>query len=110
MSYSRVMRRTSAIFALALLFTAVLCLTVSLPVFSSFFGLFGGSKQQQPPGWMLHKQTVSLDASAFKGAEQPCENWSWVAGITDMAAANGAQLTQQYLVDRLYGGSVCLQS
>lgn len=96
--------------ALVFLFATIFCLAIPLSLNAGIFGLFGGGKQQQPPGWMLHKQNVALDASAFKGAEQPCENWSWVAGITDMAAANGAHISQQYLVDRLYGGSVCLQS
>ncbi|MBV9435476.1 MAG: hypothetical protein JOZ44_05460 [Acidobacteria bacterium] len=76
---------------------------------ASFFGLFGG-KQQPPPGWILHKQTVSLSKTDLAAAERPCANWSWVAGITDMAFAAGAHIEQQYLVDRLYGGSVCLPS
>lgn len=96
--------------ALVLVFASISGLVIPLDMNAGIFGLFGGGKQQQPPGWMLHKQNVALDASAFKGAEQPCENWSWVAGITDMAAAGGAHISQQYLIDRLYGGSVCLQS
>lgn len=59
---------------------------------------------------MLHKQTVSMAKAEMKGAERPCGNWSWVAGIVDMAETRGANIGQQYLVDRLYGGSVCLQS
>lgn len=72
-------------------------------------GLFGG-KSPTPPGWMLRKQDVSLAKADFKAAERPCENWSWVAGITDMAESAGAHIGQQYVVDRLYGGSVCLES
>ena len=59
---------------------------------------------------MLHKQSVSLSTTVLKPADRACENWSWVAGITDMAQAGGATIGQQYMVDRLYGGSVCLQS
>jgi hypothetical protein len=76
---------------------------------AGLFGLFGGNKQP-PPGWMLRKQSVQLDKLDLKGADKPCGNWGWVAGIVDMASARGAQIEQQYLVDRLYGGSVCLES
>jgi hypothetical protein len=76
---------------------------------AGLFGLFGG-KTQTPPGWMLHKQSVSLGTNDLKAAERPCGNWSWVAGVVDMAETRGAHLDQQYLVDRLYGGSVCLDS
>ena len=76
---------------------------------AGLFGLFGG-KTQPPPGWMLHKQNVSLEKAELRAAERPCANWSWVTGIVDMAEMRGAHLDQQYLVDRLYGGSVCLDS
>ena len=83
--------------------------SVNLKLNAGLFGLFGG-KAQPPPGWMLRKQSVSIDKVDLKAAERSCGNWSWVAGITDMAEANGAHIAQQYLVDRLYGGSVCLES
>jgi hypothetical protein len=76
---------------------------------AGLFGLFGGNKQP-PPGWMLRKQHIEMEGVQLKAADQTCENWSWVAGITDMAAIGGARMDQQYLVDRLYGGSVCLPS
>jgi hypothetical protein len=76
---------------------------------AGLFGLFGGSKQA-PPGWMLRKQSVQIDKVDLKSADKPCGNWGWVAGIVDMASTRGAQMEQQYLVDRLYGGSVCLES
>jgi hypothetical protein len=76
---------------------------------AGLFGLFGGNKQPLP-GWMLRKQSVQLDKLDLKGADRPCGNWAWVAGIVDMASNRGAQIEQQYLVDRLYGGSVCLES
>src|SRR5438270_9319474 len=79
------------------------------PLNASFFGLFGGGKQA-PPGWVLHKQTAELSTTAFKPAQKPCANWAWVAAITNMADARGAHIEQQYLVDRLFGGSVCLTS
>lgn len=83
--------------------------TLPTRVNAGLFGLFGG-KTQPPPGWMLHKQSVSLEKDELKPAERACGNWSWVAGIVDMAEARGAHIAQQYLMDRLYGGSVCLQS
>lgn len=76
---------------------------------AGLFGLFGSNKQP-PPGWMLRKQHLDMEGIQLKAADQSCENWSWVAGITDMAAIGGAHIDQQYLVDRLYGGSVCLPS
>jgi hypothetical protein len=59
---------------------------------------------------MLRKQSIAIEKIALNAADRPCENWSWVAGIADMAAAHGVRIDQQYMVDRLYGGSVCLQS
>jgi len=82
---------------------------VVLPMNAGLFGLFGGNKQP-PPGWVLRKQHIEMQDVQFKAADQTCENWSWVAGITDMAAISGARIDQQYLIDRLYGGSVCLTS
>lgn len=77
---------------------------------AGLFGIFG-SKQQPPPGWVLHKQTVDLDkAIELAPADRACGNWSWVAGVVSMAATRGARIDQQYLVDRLYGGSVCIDS
>jgi len=104
------MRRALGLLVVSICLPA-LALSATLPVQlnAGLFGLFGG-KQQTPPGWMLRKQSVSLSKADLKPAERPCENWSWVAGITDMAEASGASIAQQYLVDRLYGGSVCLQS
>ena len=59
---------------------------------------------------MLRKQHLDMEGIQLRAADRSCENWSWVAGITDMAAIGGAHIDQQYLVDRLYGGSVCLSS
>jgi len=73
-------------------------------------GLFGifSAKKQVPPNWVLHNQKVELSKQDFEAAEKPCGNWAWVAGVTNMAALSGTRLDQSYLVDRLYGGSVCL--
>src|SRR5437868_7013105 len=76
---------------------------------AGLFGLFGGKKQPQA-GWMLHKKSVEVGPIRLTAAQQPCANWSWVAAIADMAEARGAHIEQQYLVDRLYGGSRCLDS
>src|SRR5438270_4700997 len=103
--------------ALCILFATSLCalpaLSLSLLTGICFnaglFGLFGGNKQG-PPGWMLRKQSVELDKLDVKGADRPCGNWGWVAGIVDMVSSRGGRIEQQYLVDRLYGGSVYLES
>jgi hypothetical protein len=82
------------------------------PLDTGLASIFGGKKHVQriPSGWMLHKQSVTVETVDLKPAAKSCENWSWVAGISDMAAAQGVQIDQQYMVDRLYGGSVCLPS
>lgn len=77
---------------------------------AGLFGLFGGGKTQPPPGWIQHKQHVELSETHFEAAQKPCENWSWAAGVVDMAETRGARVDQQYLVDRLYGGLLCLSS
>jgi hypothetical protein len=68
------------------------------------------SKDRLPAGWTLRKQSANLEKTHFKAAEKACENWAWVAGIVAMAANRGAQIEQQYLIDRLYGGSKCVKS
>src|SRR5690242_17261516 len=65
-----------------------------------------GAKHKPPAGWILRKQNADLEKTDFKVAEKACENWTWVAAIVAMAAYRGAHIDQQYLIDRLYGGSV----
>ena len=106
------MRRSSAILAIIAVCTLPslgLSRSLNVRLDASFFGLFGG-KSQPPPGWIQHKQHVELGDIHLKSAERACENWSWVAGITAMAEMRGAHIDQQYLIDRLYGGSRCLPS
>jgi len=74
----------------------------------TFAPLNAGGKQSSSPSWVLHKQNVHLDKLALEPAERPCVNWGWAAVVSDMAAARGVHIGQQYLVDRLYGGSRCL--
>ena len=107
------MRRKAAFLA-----AVVLCTLPSFALFRSLparlnaglFGLFGGGKSQPPPGWIQHKQHVELGETHFQAAQKPCENWSWAAGVVDMAETRGAHIDQQYLIDRLYGGLLCLSS
>ncbi|HWC18392.1 MAG TPA: hypothetical protein VG498_15325 [Terriglobales bacterium] len=105
------MRRAVAFTLVTLVAAPGLSLTMYLTSRPNF-GLFGmfGAKKQPPPTWVLHSQKVRLSKMDFKGAERPCGNWAWVAGVSEMAALSGARLDQTYLVDRLYGGSVCLPS
>ena len=77
-------------------------------VVSTFAPLSAGGKQDASPSWVLHKQKVQAEKLDLEPAERPCVNWGWAAVIADMAAARGVQISQQYLVDRLYGGSRCL--
>lgn len=109
-SYSAIMLRNAI-----LLLLAIACLPLpssaklpAMPLNASLFGLFGGGKPQPPPGWVLHKQSASFDSSKLGPADRDCGNWGWAAGVVDMARTQGVRLNQQYLVDRLYGGSLCL--
>ena len=72
--------------------------------------LSAGDKQDASPSWVLHKQKVQAEKLDLEPAERPCVNWGWAAVVADMAAARGVQISQQYLVDRLYGGSRCLDA
>lgn len=75
---------------------------------AAFALLNAAGKQDASPAWVLHKQTVHVEKLDLRPAERPCANWGWVAVISDMAAARGIHISQQYLIDRLYGGSRCL--
>ena len=72
--------------------------------------LLFGSKSRIPAGWTLRKQSADLEKADFQVAEKACENSTWVAAIVAMAARRGAHIDQQYLIDRLYGGSPCRNS
>ncbi|HWY67500.1 MAG TPA: hypothetical protein VNX88_02485 [Terriglobales bacterium] len=69
-------------------------------------GLFS-AKKKLPAGWVLHKLSATLEKTNFKVAEKACDNWTWVAAIVAMSANRNAHIEQQYLIDRLYGGSIC---
>ena len=110
--YSGEMRRALSIliFFIIIALQAFSVVNVPTSLNAGLFGLFG-SKTQPPPGWVLHKQTVDLDkAIDLAPADRSCGNWSWVAAVVNMAATRGAHIDQQYLVDRLYGGSICTDS
>jgi hypothetical protein len=86
---------------------------VKMP-FSSINGglrsLFGAKKSGPPPGWMVRQESAKLEKAELIAAERPCANWSWAAGVVSMVQARGARIAQEYLIDRLYGGSLCLDS
>lgn len=65
------------------------------------------AKKKLPTGWVLQKLSASLEKTDFKVAEKACANWTWVAAIVALAGARGAHIEQRYLIDRLYGGSIC---
>ncbi|HEU5232667.1 MAG TPA: hypothetical protein VFU50_07410 [Terriglobales bacterium] len=83
---------------------------ICLCALSSAGPLHAGGKQEASPAWVLHKQKVQAEKLDLRPAEQPCANWGWVAVVSDMAAARGIHISQQYLIDRLYGGSRCLDA
>lgn len=83
---------------------------ICVSVVYTFAPLSAGGKQDASPSWVLHKQKVQGEKLDLEPAERPCVNWGWAAVVADMAAARGVQISQQYLVDRLYGGSRCLDS
>lgn len=80
---------------------------VVMGALSLWSALNAGGKQETSEAWVLHKQQVQIGKLDLRPAQRPCANWAWVAGISDIAAANGVHIDQQYLVDRLYGGSRC---
>ena len=71
---------------------------------------FIGGQPKLPAGWILHKQSANVEKTHFRVAEKPCANWTWAAGIAAMMETRGAHIEQQYLIDRLYGGSKCVTS
>ncbi len=77
---------------------------------SALVPLNAGGKQDASPPWVLHRQKAEAEKLELEPAERPCANWAWTAAITAMAAARGVHIHQQYLVDRLYGGSRCTDS
>ncbi len=87
--------------------SASLAACVWVCALSPFSALEAGGKQDASPSWVLHKQKVQAEKPDLKPAERPCANWAWAAVISDMAAGHGVHVDQQYLVDRLYGGSRC---
>ncbi len=72
--------------------------------------LFGGKKSGPPPGWTVRQESAKIEKAELISAERPCANWSWAAGVVAMAQARGARIGQGYIIDRLYGGSLCLDS
>lgn len=85
-----------------------MALSIWACVVCTFAPLNAGGKQSASPFWVLHKQKVEAEKLDLEPAERPCVNWGWVAVVSDMVAARGIHIGQQYLVDRLYGGSRCL--
>jgi hypothetical protein len=101
------MRRTLILLLLAgTSFPALRSSTFSAPKLNA--GVFGGNSQSPSPAWVVRKESAKLDSSKFAGAERDCGNWGWAAAVVDIARTQGVRLDQQYLVDRLYGGSLCL--
>lgn len=76
--------------------------SLKLPQTGEFF-----AKKKLPSGWVLQKSTANLEKTEFKVGEKACDNWTWIAAIVALAGARGAHIEQQYLIDRLYGGSIC---
>lgn len=77
---------------------------------STFAPLNAEGNQDASPSWVLHKQKVQAEKLDLEPAERPCVNWGWAAVVADMAAARGIHIGQQYFIDRLYGGSRCLDA
>jgi hypothetical protein len=77
-------------------------LSLKLPQTGAF-----AAKKKLPAGWVLQKLSTNLEKTDFRVAEKACANWTWVAAVVALAGARGAHIEQQYLIDRLYGGSIC---
>ena len=89
------------------LLLALLAACVWLCALVPFSPLEARGNQDTSPSWVLHKQKAQVERPELKPAARPCANWALVAVISDMGAGRGIHIDQQYLVDRLYGGSRC---
>jgi hypothetical protein len=62
----------------------------------------GQPSVQETPGIV-----IEIPDATVHQAKQLCQNWTWAASVESLLAPTGVQLTQDDLVTRAEGGSVC---
>jgi hypothetical protein len=62
----------------------------------------GTHSVQETPGI-----TIEIPDAAVHPAQQPCQNWTWAAAVETLIAPYSVPLTQDEMVTRVEGGSVC---
>jgi hypothetical protein len=65
-------------------------------------GANGQPSVQETPGL-----SIEITDATINQAKQPCQNWTWAAAVETMVAPAGVPVTQDDLVTRAEGGSVC---
>lgn len=110
------MRRT-ALLAMVL----VSCFTLSAPAQSPYTALFPlvikfighllhitpSTPDGQPSVHETPGIVIEIPDATVHPAKQLCQNWTWAASVESMLAATGVPLTQDDMVTRAEGGSVC---
>ena len=81
------------------------------PVVVKFIGRALHIIPSPPPGQPSVQETPGIvieipDASVHQ-AQQLCQNWTWAASVESLLAPTGVALTQDDMVTRAEGGSVC---
>ena len=109
------MRRT-------LLATIILCFALSapaqvgpalalFPIVMKFIGHFLHVTPRTPSGEPSVQETpgivIEIPEATVHPAKQLCQNWTWAASVESMLASTGIALTQDDMVTRAEGGSVC---
>src|SRR4051794_33694375 len=100
----------------------VLCVSVSttaqvgpalalFPVVMRFIGHFLHVTPATPKGQPSVRETpgivIEIPNATVHQAQQLCQNWTWAASVESLLAPTGIALTQDDMVTRAEGGSVC---
>src|SRR3954469_23806340 len=86
--------------------------TALFPIVVKFIGMiFHRSPPSTPTGQPSVTETPGLSIeiadATINPAKQPCQNWTWAAAVETMVAPAGVPVTQDDLVTRAEGGSLC---
>jgi hypothetical protein len=81
------------------------------PIVMKFIGHFLHVTPSTPSGQPSVQETpgivIEIPNAAVHPAKQLCQNWTWAASVESMLAPTGVPLTQDDMVTRAEGGSVC---
>jgi len=99
----------------ALLFCTTVAIAQSplalFPIVVKFIGRvlhIGGSSPNGQPGVQTTPGvTLEIEGATVKQAQQLCQNWTWAAAVETIIAPQQVPLTQDEMVTRAEGGSLC---